>query len=144
MGFRATELLHRPIQEFKLPFVNDTIAVTMKRSLTLSLTGFFFLAGCVVPLKTPAVTGPVQQPTIDFGRLAEFATAAGHAYDAAAVIESAYGKNNVDRAREIPKTDGRYFIYFDQTNHDPDDFRPGNGPMKPTRGRTWSRLKCRT
>ncbi len=71
--------------------------------------------GCVVPLKTPPVTmnGPI--PKIDWGRMAEFAKAAAAAYNSDADIETAYGKANVV-IHDLPDSDSRYFIYFDNAN----------------------------
>ncbi len=71
------------------------------------------LTGCRVPLKRPPIQpGAVDKPKIDFANLAEFAQAAGHAYDSDAEIESSYGKKNVV-IRYLPKSDVHYFIVLD-------------------------------
>jgi hypothetical protein len=82
---------------------------------TLFLALALSVGGCRVPLKTPAITMNTPVPQIDWTRLAEFAQAAGAAYDVPTEIESTYGKTNVV-VRDLPDTDTRYFIYFDRDN----------------------------
>jgi len=77
----------------------------------------FLVPGCMVPLKkVPVQPGPTQRPHIDFAQLAEFSKAAGNVYESNSVIEAAYGKENVI-IRDLPKNQGRYFIYTDRANH---------------------------
>lgn len=70
-----------------------------------------FVSGCRVPLKTPPIQTGAAVPVIDFNRLAEFATAAGNVYESTATIYAAYGASHVV-VRDLPGSDGRYFIYF--------------------------------
>jgi hypothetical protein len=87
------------------------------RAALLLALGILLLSGCVAPLKTPPIqAGTANQPPVDFVRLAELARAAGNAYETAAVIEEAYGKANVV-IRDLPGSDGRYFIYVDPADH---------------------------
>jgi hypothetical protein len=69
-------------------------------------------AACRVPLKTPPIQMDGAVPQINWARLSEFATAAGAVYDSSAAIAARYGDKNVV-VRDLPNTDGRYFIYFD-------------------------------
>lgn len=75
------------------------------------------LSGCVVPLKkTPVGTNPSStQPQFNFGELAVFAVAAGHAYDAEADIKASYGAENV-LVQPLPVSDGQYFIVVSTTD----------------------------
>ncbi len=82
----------------------------------LPALGICLLSGCVAPLKAPPIqTGTGSQPHFDFVRLAELAKAAGNAYEPTAVIEAAYGQANVI-VRDLPESDGRYFIYFNNAD----------------------------
>jgi hypothetical protein len=47
--------------------------------------------------------------------MAEFAKAAGDAYESTATIQGIYGASHVV-VRDLPAVDGRYFIYFDHAN----------------------------
>jgi hypothetical protein len=88
----------------------------MMKTLLLPALGMFLVSGCVAPLKTPPIqTRTVNQPRIDFVRLAELARAAGNAYEPSAVLEAAYGPANVI-IRDLPRSNGRYFIYLDNTD----------------------------
>jgi len=88
----------------------------VSRAALLTALGIFLLSGCVVPLKAPSTqTGKTNELHIDFVRLAELARAAGNAYEPTAIIEAAYGQANVI-VRDLPQSDGRYFIYFNQAD----------------------------
>ncbi len=88
----------------------------MSRAALLAALSILLLSGCVVPLKAPPIqTGDPNQLHIDFVRLAELAKAAGNAYEPAAIIEAAYGQTNVI-VRDLPESDGRYFIYFNHAD----------------------------
>jgi hypothetical protein len=78
----------------------------------LLLLALFSLPACVVPLKVPPIQPGAEKPSIDFKHLAEFAEAAGHAYDADDVIIKAYGEANVV-VHTLPNADGHYFVFFD-------------------------------
>ena len=88
----------------------------MNRAALLPTLGIFLLSGCVAPLKAPPIqSGTANQPQIDFVRLSELSKAAGNAYEPAAVIEADYGKANVI-VRDLPESNGRYFIYFNHAD----------------------------
>ncbi len=83
----------------------------MNRAALLPALGIFLLSGCTAPLKAPPIqAATANQPHVDFVQLAELARAAGNAYEPASVIEAAYGLANVI-IRDLPGSNGRYFIY---------------------------------
>lgn len=88
-----------------------------KNLLILIIHCFFLtLPACLVPLKNPPIQSETSEiPDINFTQLAEFAQAAAYAYDTDDVIENAYGKKNVI-IRELPQSEGKYFIYLDHKN----------------------------
>jgi hypothetical protein len=84
---------------------------------SIALLSACVLTGCVVPLKKPPITaGTPEKPNIDFAQLAEFAQAAGHAYETPDLIEAAYGRKNVT-VRSLPQVDVQYFIVVNNNLH---------------------------
>jgi hypothetical protein len=99
----------RPLAEARHPSGKTFV----KRAGLLPALGILLLSGCVTPLEAPpAQTDTTNQPRIDFVRLVELARAAGDAYEPAGVIEADYGQAKVI-IRDLPASNGRYFIYLD-------------------------------